>query len=232
MDNNQDFETYLFISPNKLIISAIIETSKKIYEKELILKQDSNKLNFGILDNFLNNNIFKIENLLNDFVKKVFVIIDFDDFFSIELSIKKNNYENIINLQNLNHLLIEAKDCCKETIDERKIIHMMIKNYLINNKNYSYLPKDLICNSFSLDLKFICLSNNLIENLEEILKKYQISLGKIIDARYVKDLFPNDNQNLIDRAKETIEGCNKNEIMLVPKTQKNKGFFEKFFHWF
>ena len=48
MDNNQDFETYLFISPNKLIISAIIETSKKIYEKELILKQDSNKLNFEI----------------------------------------------------------------------------------------------------------------------------------------------------------------------------------------
>ena len=88
MDNNQDFETYLFISPNKLIISVNVDTSKKIYENELILKQDSNKLNFEILDNFLNNNIFKIENLLNDFVKKVFVIIDFDDFFSIELSIK------------------------------------------------------------------------------------------------------------------------------------------------
>ena len=32
-----------------------------------------------------------------------------------------------INLKNLNYLLNEAKDCCKKTIGNKKIIHMIIK---------------------------------------------------------------------------------------------------------
>ena len=76
----------------------------------------------------------------------------------------------------------------------------------------------------------------------DVLKKKKLTIGfdpKIHTHKTVKIFFNKTNckflpinQNLIDRAKETIKGCNKNEIMLVPKTQKNRGFFEKFFHWF
>ena len=33
-------------------------------------------------------------------------------------------------------------------------------------------------------------------------------------------------------SKNIIEGCNKNEVFLINKTRKNKGFFEKFFEFF
>ena len=33
-------------------------------------------------------------------------------------------------------------------------------------------------------------------------------------------------------SKEVINGSNKNEILLIDKIQKNRGFFEKFFNFF
>ena len=56
----------------------------------------------------------------------------------------KNNYKDIIQSSNINHLLYEARDCCKKTIEQKKIIHMIIKNYQIDNKNYSFLSFSLL----------------------------------------------------------------------------------------
>ena len=122
MDNDINFETYLFISQKKIIISVYSESNKIIYEKILLIEDDQRKLDFDKLDHFLNENIFKIEKLIKNFINKIFIILDVDEFLSIELSIKNNSYENKLISKNLNHLLKEAKDCCNETIEKKKII--------------------------------------------------------------------------------------------------------------
>ena len=38
--------------------------------------------------------------------------------------------------------------------------------------------------------------------------------------------------NLFRTAKLVIDGYNKNEVEIMTKVSKNKGFFEKFFHFF
>ena len=81
---------------------------------------------------------------------------------------------------------------------------------------------------FSLDLKFICISNNIINKLEKILKKYQISLKKVVNANYVKEFFVNSEQDLCFLSKKIIEGCNPNEVMFVNKIKKNQGFLKNF----
>ena len=139
----------------------------------------------------------------------------------------------MINLKSLSYLINEAKENCKKTIDERRIIHLIINNYKINNENYSSLPKDLNTKSLSLDLKFICLSNEIIKNLEEILNKYQISLSQIVDADYISEFLNNkNNKNIFLMTKKILSGYNPNEVLLVNKSNKNKGFFEKFFNLF
>ena len=55
---------------------------------------------------------------------------------------------------------------------------MIINNYQIDNKVYSSLPKTYKCQSYSLDLKLICISKSLIREIEIILKKYHISLNQ------------------------------------------------------
>jgi hypothetical protein len=109
---------------------------------------------------------------------------------------------------------------------------MLIENYQIDGKDYSILPENLKCNNFSLDIKFICLSKNLIEHYELILKKYHILVNQILNAEYVRQFQNQQNSNIYTTASRIISGYNNNEISLVNKTFKNKGFFEKFFDFF
>jgi hypothetical protein len=53
-----------------------------------------------------------------------------------------------------------------------------------------------------------------------------------LSAKYVNDFFPQNEHNLFDMAQKIVDGCNENEIKFVNKSQKNKGFFEKFFNLF
>ena len=232
MDNNQNFETYLLINSKKVSISVFSETNKKVYDNELILDENKNSLDSEKFDLFLHQNIFKIEKLLKKFVKKSYIILDLDVFFTFDLSIKKKNYDNTVDAVNLNYLLNEAKYHCKETISDRKIIHMIIDNYFINNKYYPFLPIDIKGENYSIDLKFICLQNNFIKDLVKILKKYHISISKIVNAEYVRNFLKNDQKNIFLMTKKVIEGHNPNEVLLVEKTIKNQGFFEKFFNFF
>jgi len=232
MDEFSNYETYLYISPSKFIITVNTGLSKTIYYEELAVKDQSDNKNFEKLDQFLNHNIFKIEKKLKSFVEKIDIILDLDIFFPVEISIKNNNYEDYINLKNLNYLLYEAKEVCKKTIDHKKIIHMIISNYQIDNKIYSSLPDNIKCSSYSLDLKLICISNSLIREIEIILKKYHISLNQLLSGSYIKNFFLNDERDIFLMAKKMIDGHNPNEVILKDKSEKNQGFFEKFFNFF
>ena len=109
---------------------------------------------------------------------------------------------------------------------------MLIKNYRVDNKDFSYFPENIKCHNFSLDLRLICISDDLIRDLETILKKYHISLNRVLDASYIQEFFSSDDRNIFSMAKKIIDGNNPNEVVLLDKTDKNQGFFEKFFNFF
>ena len=64
MENKLDFETFVFISSKKIIISVLSKNNQKVYDKEFKLDQNSETLNFEELDYFLNQNIFSNNNFL------------------------------------------------------------------------------------------------------------------------------------------------------------------------
>lgn len=228
-----DFETYLYIGNDRLIISLFQKRdSKNLYKDEFFFKTPLYDVSLDTLSEFLNKNIFKIEKKLKSFIKNVYVILDSNKFFTVEISLKKKNYENVFDLKSLNYLLYEAKDYCRKTIDDRKIIHMIINNYQIDNKSYPFFPIDVSGNNFSIDISFICISNRLIKKLEKILKKYHISLSQVVSANYAMKFLINDEKDIFLMSKKIMNGHNPNEVMLVEKTSKNEGFFEKFFNFF
>ena len=233
MDNELNFETYLFINNKKLIICVIQNTTRKIiYKEQMILDDSFDELKFKRLDDFLNKNIFKVEKILKNFIKNIFIILDSKEFFPIEISIRKDNNGHLINSKTLSYPLNDLKNLCQLNYQDKKIIHMLIENYKIDNKNYSFLPDNLNCDNFSLDVKFICLSKNLIEDLEIVLKRYQILINQVLCASYIENFFDRDHPDLFTTASRIISGYNTNEVLLINKTSKNKGFFEKFFDFF
>ena len=232
MNDDLVFEVFIHVSKNKFAISAMKhDTSEKIYEYELLIENNLNEFDFEKLQEFLDNNILKLEKNLKQFIKEVTLILKTESFLNVQLSVKNNNNGKILTLEDLSYSLNEAKDQCEKTLENKKIIHMLINNFKINNIDYSKLPRDLICNNYSLDISFICLSINLVSKLENCLEKYQISINKIISAQYVKSYF-NNKDDFFKNTKKITEGCNPNEVEFYVKTPKNKGFFEKFFNFF
>ena len=233
MNEELKFETYLFIGSKKLVICVIEKKTFKILFKEEKLLDDHNEdSNLKKLDNFLAKNIFKIEKILKNFVKDINIILDDKEFFPIEISIKKDHNGNSISQENLINPLNVLKNLCQFSFKDKKIIHMLIENYQIDGKDYSFLPENLKCNNFSLDIKFICLSKNLIEHYESVLKRYHILVNQILNAKYIEQFQDQQNPNIYTTASRIISGLNNNEISLVNKTLKSKGFFEKFFDFF
>lgn len=233
MENSSNFETFLFLSPSEIEINVIDKQKKEsFYSNKKILENNIETLDIVILDEFLKKNIYEIEKKLEIFVEKINLILESKEFFTIQVSIKKNAYGDLISKENFIHLLNEVKDECKNTIGERKIIHMIIDNYLVDGKNISSITENLRCKTFSIDIKFICLSLKYINQLEKIFKNYQISINHILYSDYVRSLFINDNKDIFEMAIQSINGYNQNEVLIIPKVLKNKGFFERFFNLF
>ena len=109
---------------------------------------------------------------------------------------------------------------------------MLIDNYLIDDNYYSTLPEDTTCHFFSLDIRFICLSNTFIKNIEKTFKNYQILINQILSSEYVKNFSDNNEKDIFKTSSKIIDGFNENEVVLAPKKPKNKGFFEHFFNLF
>lgn len=114
MKNNLENKIFLFLGIDKFTIVALNSIDEEVYKEEILKDNKSNQIDLNFLDNFLNENIFKIEKKLNEFVKNIFLIIDHQNIFSIHLSIK-NKFDNInINFDSMHKLLLEAKSCCKK----------------------------------------------------------------------------------------------------------------------
>ena len=226
-----EFETYLSISQTKFGI-YLFDTKNRnnLYDKEINFEK-TNFINYSDLKKFLDDNIFRIEKLLGKFVENIFIIIDYPSILNIQIGIKQKNYEPSKSKTYLQSSITNAKDLFKENYPDEKIIHIIIKNYMIDGKNYSYLQDNLKCEQLNLEIQFKSISNEIIYSLNKVLKNYQINITKYADGDYVKNFFNNDLE-ISKMTFDILNGCNENEVMVVQKNTKKLGFFEKFFNLF
>ena len=226
-----EFETYLSISQNKFGIYLYDNKNRNnLYAKEITFEK-TDFINHTHLKKFLDDNIFIIEKLVGKFIENIFIIIDNENILNTQIGIKQKNYEPLKTKTFLQSSITNAKDLFKENYPDEKIMHIIIKNYLIDGKKYSYLEDNLECEHFNLEVQFKSISNEIIQNLNKVLKNYQINITKCVDGNYVKNFFNND----IEISKMTFDilnGSNENEVMFVQKNTKKLGFFEKFFNLF
>ena len=190
MNKDIDFETYLIISYGKFEIFLLdIKNYKNIYQEEFKFREDTENLNFNLLSEFLENNIFKIEKLAGNFVNNINIVIENKSILTSNISIKKKNYTGEITSVILESMLTDVKDLFKENYNQYKLIHMIIDKYIIDGVGYSYFQDQISNDEICLEIKLISIPNLLILEIENILKKYQIQVNNFLDKGYVKDFF-------------------------------------------
>ena len=109
---------------------------------------------------------------------------------------------------------------------------MLVNKYTVDGINYSSLNDTIKCNEISLEIKLISISNSIIYEIENILKKYQIQVNNYLDTEYIKDFYKDEKIDISQKAHKLLNGLNINEVHIASKSRKKRGFFEKFFQLF
>ena len=226
MTQKTDFEIFLCISKNKYQISVYDKDNlKNLYNAEI-------KINYEIeldnLSNFLDENIYKIEKMLNNFISDIILIIEDDKVLEVGVSIKKKNYKKDIDQKHLENSLVEVKDVFRENYKDQIIMHMIIA-YNDKNENNLQLNND---DCLFLEVNFISIPNNFTFYFDKLLENHQIKITRYMSGNYIKSYFGEDATELSMMANKLNNGLNKNEVQLVSKSIENRGFFEKFFQLF
>ena len=231
MIEEADFETFLYLSRNQCVIFVENKrTFKSLYKEEIKIADEIYPDDLNYLSKFLDENIYRIEKLVGNFIKDITLIIENDKILNVDIGIKKKDHTQFLNQDYLKNDLIEVKDLFKASYQNQVIMHMLIINYDEDgNKNFS---NDFDENNLYIVVKFISISNSLTSILDKLLEKHQIQINQYMSGEYIKNFIGEDLGELSMMASKLKNGFNKNEVTLISKNLKNKGFFEKFFQLF
>ena len=227
MIENLDFETFLYISKNKYQIFVYDKNNlKNLYHEEI---GNNDEIELNILSKFIDDNIYKIEKMIKNFIRNIILIVEDDKVLDIGISLKKKIYEKNIDQKQLENSLVEVKDIFKENYQDLIIMHMIIvekeNNFSLNNANNN---NDYLF----LEVNFISIPNNFTFNFDKLLENHQIKIKRYMSADYIKSFFDKESMEFFVMANKLNDGLNKNEVQIVSKNKENKGFFEKFFQLF
>ncbi len=233
MTEELNFEVYLNISQKKFGIYLLDKKNlKNIYKEEIYLENDSNLIDYNILNSFLDKNIFKLEKLIGKFLENIYLIIENNLILNFSIGIKKKNYGEIINKKYLESSLTDLKNLFKENYPNNKIIHFILTRYLIDGIEYKSFDEKVNGDHLCIEVNFISAPNILIKEISNLLKKYQIKIDRYFEKNYITNRFEEGSLDLSIVAHKIQSGQNQNEIVLIPKRLKKAGFFEKFFQLF
>ncbi len=233
MIKDLEFETYLFISINKFEIYLFDKKKlKNLYKEKLNFENNYKNIDPITLTKFLDENIFKIEKLIGQFIKNIFVILEIRESLNINFAIKKKNYDEVISKKNFENSLIEAKELFDESFKDKKIMHMLVIQYTVDNHSHLSFVDNLSGDNYFLEIQFISISKEFIFQLDKILEKYQIKISSCLDGEYIKNYFKSESMELSQMANRIQNGANEKEVKLIPKNVAKIGIFEKFFQLF
>ena len=138
--NKENYTNIIDFGSNKIRISVFDnELNEKFFEtcKVLIDENFSNHLDV------VTKIIKSAEKKISSHIQDIILTLDSKDLFTIDISLKKNLDENL-NLRKLyDTLVLELNRLIDSYYNQYQILHVLLDNCIIDNKNYDDLPKDI-----------------------------------------------------------------------------------------
>ena len=230
--SNSKYKFFIFVGLKKIIFSVLDDNNETFFTKEMSINCQTFEENLDSLNEFISANIISFEKELSIYIKDIFLIIDYNDFISLDLS-TLNNINNTNNsiFDNTNYLM-NIKNNVENHMYDYDLIHMNITKYIVEGNKYSIIPKDITGKKIFLEIRFIFLHNKIVLDLKKTFFKYQISVNKILSSEHLKKLSNENENNIFKLANCSIDELQENEIYISKKSFKNPGFFERFFNFF
>ena len=218
--NNKNFEVYFDYGSSSITAAAFDknDNSKNTYYKSELFydhlksEQEIEKI------------IFNIEKNTNEYLNDINLMIDSPDMISIGLSLSKNFDGIKLKKEDIQFLIQDAKQQILRNYSNRAIIHIIVKNYNIDNLNYNYLNTNINCNSLSIDIIFISLPKENIKIFKKLFHKFNVSINQIFCSSYTRSINYKEQNHTKDHISFLDIGFNKTSI-----THFNKNKFSFFY---
>ncbi len=190
-----NYQTIIDFGSSELRLAVFNNKLSKLYFKSKFISQKKNYEEYSKSINFL---IRDAEEKISSHLENIIVLYDTSEICTIDLSIKKKLDQKTIFKDVCSSAILEANQLVKDCYFDQKIIHLIIKKYIINNEKFLNIPNELPedLNSVILEIKFICLPYNQYKKIFEIFKKNNIKILNFFSSSLVKsfqyiDLFKN-----------------------------------------
>ncbi len=217
--NKKQFEVYFDCGSSKIRAGAF---NKENYKDNFCFESNFFYDHSNIKDEIQKNVTF-LEKKTNEYLNDIILMIDSSKMISIGISIAKKLDGSKLSKEDIQFLILNAKQQVLSNYSHQNIIHIIIKKYKIDNIDYSSLPNDINCKLISLDILFICLPKPTVEYFKEQFFKFDISIKRIFCSSYTKSVNYKNNFSSIENiffidmgfSKTSITCFSKNEIIFL-----------------
>jgi cell division protein FtsA len=207
--NNKNFQIFFDCGFSKIRAGAYNKNNKN----EVFYIESKSFTDHSLLESEILKIITSLEKDTNEYIDNINLMVDSSKTLSIGISVFKKLDGLKLQKDNIQFLIQEAKQKIRKHYVKYNIIHIIINNYNIDGTNYSYLPDEINCNFISLDILFICLPNNLVQNFKNIFSKSNILIDQIICSSYARSLSYKNSLNLTGHVSFIDVGFNKTSVI-------------------
>jgi cell division protein FtsA len=187
--SKKNFDIYIDLGSTKIRVTSFENREKNqifFLENKCQTNLKLAGLNLFETDKIIEKTVFEIEKKTGEYLNNINLMLDTSDACSIALSVLRQNETEIINKEDIQYLIQDAKQQIVNSYPDLDIIHIIANNYKADEKDYDSLPINIKCKKFSIDIIFICFPKELVKNLEKLFSKHQISIDQFISSSYAK----------------------------------------------
>ena len=179
-----NYSTIIDFGSSELRLGVFDDKFSKLFFQSKDISQKNNYEEYLKSINFL---IREAENKISTHLENITVLYDTSKILTIDLSIKKKLDQKTIFKDICSSIILEANQLIKDCYINKKIIHLIIKKYIINDKEFLNIPNKIPkLNSVILEIKFICLPYNQYKNVFETFKKNNLKVINFFSSSLVK----------------------------------------------
>ena len=132
--NEKSLSIFIDFGSSKIRLGIFDKENSKsilILEKECISNFSINNFDIKNSTEIIKDLIKSAEKKINNHIKNINLMIDTPDMFSVDISIKKNSDGKKYSKDDINSLLNESKSLVQKNYINKKIVHMIVKKFLI-----------------------------------------------------------------------------------------------------